>query len=296
MSNKRNRKPNRVRKETILDVVVTTAGRFDMLEKCLSVLYSEAQKTPINVYVVDNASNAEERINNMHLFEYHPENDPASGIVDFKSKRLTQNVGFPGAANEGARMGRSPLIMFLSDDVELQEGVLEKVIRDFDEPTIGIVGIKLLFPPTSTSPQRPAGMVQHVGLALNIRAEPYHPLLGWKPTNPRTISRRESPDVMGWDAWAVTGACFTIRRNLFQKAGGFDSLFGKGTYEDVNLCLQVRQMGSRIYMDTSAVGYHYVGATVEKRQEGFPLAYNQMLFHSRWSQTNLFAWDEFLYY
>lgn len=134
-----------------------------------------------------------------------------------------------------------------------------------------------------------------MGLALNIRAEPHHPLLGWSADHPLT-SRHRGSDVMGWDAWAVTGACFTIRRNLFQKAGGFDLVYGKGTFEDVNLCLQVRQMGSRIYMDTSAIGYHHVGATVEKRKEGFPLQNNLMIFHTKWSQTGLFAWDEWLYY
>lgn len=288
MSKKRNR-DNKPRRQALMDVVVTTAGRFDMLEICLKALYREAEKFPINVYIVDNGSNPEERLENNHLFE------PNEHVIETKSKRLTQNIGFPGATNEGARMGKSPILMFLSDDVELTEGTLEKVYKHFEDATIGIVGIKLLFPTNSTNPARPAGKVQHVGLALNIRAEPYHPLLGWDANHTLTKRHRNS-EVDGWDAWAVTGACFTIRRNLFQKAGGFDLTYGKGTFEDVNLCLQVRQMGSRIYMDTSAIGYHYVGATVEKRQEGFNLGYNKMLFQSRWSQTPFFAWDEFLYY
>lgn len=278
-----------------MDVVVTTAGRFDMLSKCLAAVYREAQTVPISLYVIDIASPSEERIENNHLFEYHAEYDPAAGINEFKSKRLQQNVGFPAGANEGARMGRSPIIMFLSDDVELEEGVLEKVLKNFDDKTIGVVGIKLLFPLNSTSSIRPAGKVQHVGLSLNIRAEPYHPLLGWSADHPNTIKRRNS-DKPGWDAWAVTGACFSVRRALFQKAGGFDLAYGRGTFEDVNLCLQVRQMGSRIYMDTTAIGYHYTGASAEKRQEGFPLGYNKMIFQSRWSQTEFFAWDEWLYY
>lgn len=293
MSRKRKHNPNK--NTALLDVVITTAGRFDMLKKCLAAVYREAQTTPINVYLVDNASNPEERIEHNELFEYHPEDDPNSGIVEFKSKRLQQNIGFPSASNEGARMGRHPILMFLSDDVEIQPGVFEKVLKNFEDSSIGVVGIKLLFPADSNHPQRPAGKVQHVGLSLNIRAEPYHPLLGWSAENPLTKRHRGS-DKDGWDAFAVTGACFTIRRNLFQKAGGFDLAYGKGTFEDVNLCLQVRQMGSRIYMDTTAIAYHYVGATVEKRQEGFALGYNKMIFQTRWSQTQLFAWDEFLYY
>jgi len=51
----------------------------------------------------------------------------------------------------------SPYIMFLNDDVELQPGAIKSVIDTFQDGTIGVVGIKLLFPPTSASPIVPQG-------------------------------------------------------------------------------------------------------------------------------------------
>lgn len=271
-----------------VDIVITTAGRFDVLKTCLDAVYREAQSVPLGVYIVDNASDAEERIQNESLFRYDPGKDPARGVVRFQSKRLSVNAGFPGAANEGARMGSSDLIMFLSDDVELRAGTLEKVIRNFDDSSIGVVGIKLLFPPDSTDRTRPAGKVQHVGLALNIRATPSHPLVGWSPDHPWTCISR--------DAWAVTGACYTIRRGLFNRAGGFDMVYGKGTFEDCDLCLKVRQLGYRIRLDAEATAYHYVGATAIKRKEPFPLQQNLMIFQSRWQSSGLMIYDEWLYY
>lgn len=264
-----------------LDIVVTTAGRFDVLRVCLDTLAEYAKITPFNVLVIDNGSDAEESRQNADLF--FRANNPY-----FKSKRLTQNVGFPAAANEGARMGNAPLIMFLSDDVKLTEGAIEKVVSDFQDPAVGIVGIKLLFPEDSTAPNRPAGRVQHVGLDLNIRGEPIHPLIGWGKNHPKTCISRE--------AWAVTGACLTIRRDLFNKAGGFNQIYGKGTFEDCDLCLTVRGLGGKIYIDTQAVGYHHVGATAEKRQEAFPIQQNLMIFRSRWQATNLLQWGEWTYW
>lgn len=283
------RKQKRVSKPSpAIDVVVTTAGRFDVLETCLNAVYREAQTTPISLTIIDNASPAEERIQNNNLFDYWVDKDP-SGNVTFFTKRLQQNVGFPGSANEGAKVGKSSLIMFLSDDVELHEGTLKKVVDDFQLiENVGIVGIKLMFPPTSVSPIRPAGKVQHIGLSLNINGEVTHPLVGWSPTHDKTrISR---------DAWAVTGACLTIRRDLFTKVGGFDRIFGKGTFEDVDLCLKVRQLGFRIYMDADAQAYHYVGATAEKRNEPFPLQENRMIFQSRWMNTQFAVWDDGSYW
>lgn len=274
--------------KAIIDIVVTTAGRFDMLEKCLDALYREAQETSMNIIIIDNHSPAEERIQNNHLFEYHAEKDPKHNILNFRSKRLQQDIGFPGAANDGAREGKSPLLMFLSDDVVLSEGALDKIIRRMDDPAIGVLGIKLLFPLDSTSPIRPAGKVQHIGVCLDIRGTPAHPLVGWSADNPKCCISRE--------CWAVTGACFTTRRNLWNKIGGFDLAYGKGTYEDMTFCMEARKLGQKIFVDCDILAYHYVGATVEKKQENYPLQMNQMIFASRYAQSGLMNWDAWTYW
>lgn len=273
-------------KQSIIDIIVTTAGRFDCLEKCLNALYREAQLTPLSIYVIDIDSPAAERSQNNHLFVYNPEKDPSRNIVNFQSKRFTQNVGFPTGANEGARMGRSNLVMILNDDVELQDGAIHEITKTFLDDTVGVVGIKLIFP--QGTPHGPAGKVQHVGLSLNIRGEPIHPLIGWSPSHPKTQVSR--------DVWAVTGACMTIRRSLWQQLKGFDLIYGKGTWEDVDLCLRARQAGKRIYLNANALGYHYTGASREKRKEGFPLQQNMQIFRARWGSTGMIIWDEVSYY
>jgi GT2 family glycosyltransferase len=253
-----------------VDVVVTTAGRFDMLRECLASL---DKQIPHNAYIVDIATEPKEW---KDIFEGR------------NVKHIQQNVGFPRGANEGARMGSAPLILFIGDDVTLFEGTLEKMVRRMDDPTLGICGAKLLFPLNSTSPIRPAGKVQHVGLSLNVRGEVIHPLVGWSADHPKTSEPR--------DVFGVTGACFMIRRSLFNKAGGFDPVFGLGTFEDADLCLKVRQMGFRIYMDAHAKAYHYTGANAEKKNIAFPLQANFNIFRQRWGATPLYLWDEFTHW
>jgi GT2 family glycosyltransferase len=270
MSLKQKRQPNQ---KPLIDVVIVTGGRFDMLTKCLDALYREAEKTSLNIFIIDNAAPAEERIENGHLFNHNEM---------LQSKRLTQEVGYSQANNEGARMGNASLIMFLNDDVELSEGALQKVVDTFKDETVGAVGIKLMFPPDSTSPIRPAGKVQHVGMALNIRGDAEHPLVGWSPDNPKTCLSR--------DVIAISGACLTIRRSLFNKVQGFDPVYGLGTWEDVDLCFKVRASGLRNYVNVNATGYHYVGSTAEKKKRPFPLQHNKMVFQSKWASTGLMAW------
>lgn len=271
-----------------IDLVVTTAGRFDLLEGCLDALYREAQTVPMTITIVDIDTRPDERERYKHLFQYQQEKDPAKGVTQYQVVHSSTNCGFPTGANMGARQGRSSAILFIGDDVEMWEGSIAEILQSFNDETVGVVGARLLFPKTSASPNRPAGKVQHVGLALDMRGTPTHPLIGWSPENPKTQLSR--------DAWAVTGACFAIRRDLFNKSNGFDTIYGKGTFEDCDLCLKVRQMGKRIYLNAKAQAYHYVGANVEKRREGFPLQQNLQIFQTRWGQTGLMQWDEFTYY
>lgn len=281
MSKNRNRTN---KKSSVIDVCIVEAGRYDMLGKCLDALYLEAQTTPLSIHILNNGTSTADRNANADLLTYHAEKDPAGGVVDFQVKNSQQNLGFPVGGNTAVRMGRAPLVMFLGDDVELKPGAIAQVVQNFNDSSVGIVGIKLLFPLNSTAPHRPAGKVQHVGLAVNIRGEPIHPLVGWSANNPKcNISR---------DVWAVTGACFTIRRNLFNKLGGFDPVYGLGTHEDLDLCMKVRQSGLRVYFDATAQGYHYVGATAEKMGVAFPLQQNRMAFMSRWQSSGQVFWNE----
>jgi hypothetical protein len=249
-------------------------GRFDMLKDCLESL--DQQEVESNIVIIDIASDPEERIASQEVFEGR------------NAKRIQQNVGFPRAANEGARMGSAPLIIFVSDDVILHDGTLDKMIRTMDDPTIGICGAKLMFPLTSTHANRPAGKIQHVGLALNIRGEIIHPLVGWSADNLRCCVSR--------NVFATTGACYMIRRELFNKAGGFDQAFGLGTYEDADLCLKIRSMGLRVFLNAEAKAYHYVGGSSEKKKIGFPLQQNSMIFKSRWLNTPHMTWDEWVFF
>jgi GT2 family glycosyltransferase len=59
---------------------------------------------------------------------------------------------------------------------------------------------------------------------------------------------------------AVTAACLMIRRRVFEEVGGFDPRF-KVAYNDVDLCLRLRQRGFLIVYTPFAVLYHHESAT-----------------------------------
>lgn len=278
-------KRNRNRKHSIspvarktnadVDVVITTGGRWDFLKECLDALKKQTVK--INVIIFDNGTEQDERNEHQDLFE---------GVT---SKRVHKRVGFPLSNNEAAKLGSAPYILFLNDDCILFENAIEEMLKIYSvTPQVGIVGAKLMFPLTSTSPIRPAGKIQHIGMMVNIRGDVQHALIAWSQDHPKCCVTR--------DVLAVTGACLMIRRDLFRQLNGFDLVYGDGTFEDVDICLRARQNGYRVLVNADAKGYHYAGATSEQKKTPFPIMQNSMIFKNRWVGTPFLAWDEWSYY
>ncbi len=75
------------------------------------------------------------------------------------------------------------------------------------------------------------------------------------------------------------GACLLIDRSLFEECGGFDEGYRNG-YEDVDLCLTVRQRGRKIVCCTSAFIYHYGQISEGRTADDGP---NAARFASRWA-------------
>lgn len=266
---------------TKLDIVICVYGRFDILSKCLEAL-PEATSSAYNLILVDNASPDRAEADNFYK------------SVDSKSVTIVrnkENLGFPAACNIGARRKQSPLILMLNSDVILYPEAIDKLIADFDDPKVGVAGMKLIFPPDDPAGLntniRPAGKIQHIGLETNIRGEFVHVFVGWDADHPKPNKVRET--------YAVTGAALMTRRSLWNRVGGFREEYGRGTWEDVDFCLSVRDAGEyTVIVDPTAVGIHYTGATAEEYQIAYPMDFNRLIFLQKWA--NRVNWTEWLRY
>lgn len=258
---------------TLVDIVICVYGRFDLLSQCLDALPEAAGDLPYNVILVDNNSPERDVADNFYR-------DISDNIRNLSIIRNKENLGFPTACNQGAKRKFSPLIYFLNSDVILQKDAIVNLVKAIDDPKIGVVGTKLLFPDNVLDLKhelRPAGKVQHVGLCTNIRGEFYHVFVGWSPDHPKVMKV--------WEVYAVTGAALLTRRGIFEKVHGFDPIYGMGTYEDVDFCIAVRQLGYNIIVEQSAIGVHYTGATAEHYKMPYPLDQNRLIFMSRWAKN-----------
>ena len=133
--------------------------------------------------------------------------------------------------NLAAAKASAPHLLFLNDDVIVQQpGWDTAFAATLSRAEIGIAGAIL---------QYPTGAIQHAGVVTGMGDAAGH------------CGRFQmSSELWPWlrmtrDVTAVTGAMLGIRSDLFQRLGGFDEAFPVN-YNDVDLCLRVRQAGLRV--------------------------------------------------
>ena len=89
----------------------------------------------------------------------------------------------------------------------------------------------------------------------------------------------------------VTGACCLIRRTLFEEVGGFDEGFQNG-FEDVDLCMKIRDKGHTIVYQPRSVLYHLESQTPGRKTHE---AENAARLLDRW-ESHWWVSDEDLHY
>lgn len=254
-----------------LDIAILTAGRVELFDRCVGAVLTQYQ----NDYKIHVHNNGHPSKEYELVYKKLP---PNSNII-----RSNQMSGFSDGANKVIKSGNAPLVLFITDDVFIHDGAIETLLQRMEDKSIGQCGYKFIFPEGGVEDKtRPAGKVQHIGMASNIRGEMIHPLIGWSPDNPKCGVAKE--------VLAVTGASFIIRRDVFNRVGGFDPIYGRGYYEDMDLSFKVRASGFRVFVETDATATHGVAQTFKDLKEPIPFHQNQMIFKTRWLQS--VPWSE----
>ncbi len=281
------RKPRKRRKsqssntkkpKALVDVIVPFYGEIELAKEAIASVPDACGDIAYNLIIVDNGSP-----NNIgrNLFEHLEQKN-----VDFKKIWLKQNQGYPGGVNAGVHACDAPLIFLLTADVVMDPGSIVAAVQEMDNPEVGLVGCKLRFP--ESSPHGEAGKIQHAGLAMGLNGNVFHIFIGWSADHPKVNVKR--------DMFAMTGAAFMTRRQIFMKIGGMSVAYGAGTFEDVEYCLHIKAAKKKVRYVPEASGTHHVGGSIAfgANPAGFALGQNQSLFESRMSWA--FEWDEWRYW
>lgn len=238
-----------------LSVVVLTYNAKEITDECFArlkkaVKYSERTlQNKLEIIAVDNAS--PEGTARM-IEEKHP------WVKLIKSET---NAGFSIGNNIGLRRTTQPYILIMNPDALIEEDTLVKALKYFrDHPDCDVLGCQLKFGDGRIQPSwgylpNPLNTILWIlGLSL---IPPFKQLVG--PIHPKGKSYFGKEKRAEW----VMGAFIMMKREVYEKTGGFDETIFM-YMEEVELCKRIGDFGFKIWYVPSIKITH-----LDKASSGF---------------------------
>ncbi len=221
-------------------IIVPTRDRAALLARCVDGILHRTDYAPIQLIIIDNDSH---------------ERRTARLLTRIATDPRVRVMPIPGPFNWSAmnnaavREARGEIIVLLNNDIEVINPTwLHEMITLAQQPGIGIVGARLLYPD---------GTLQHAGMTLGPGGIATHLYRGSAHNDPGHGGMlRHTRSVA-----AVTGACMAMRRAVFESVGGLETEHLAVTGNDVDLCLRVLAHGLRVVCTPRAELYHHEAAS-----------------------------------
>ncbi|MGQ9693176.1 MAG: glycosyltransferase [Thermodesulfobacteriota bacterium] len=243
----------------MVSIIVPVWNNLELSHKCLKSILLNTKDGDYEIIFVDNGSTDGTRdyLENLNY-------------KNIKKIFLDQNIGFVGACNSGARLASGKYLLFLNNDTEVQKDWL-KALVDLAEstPDCGAVGSKLIYP--NERLQEAGGIIFSDGNGWNYGR-------GMDPNEPKFNYVREVD--------YCSGAALMVRKDLWDKIGGFDERYAPAYYEDTDICFEIRKNGYKVYYQPKSIVIHHEGKTAGiDLQSGYKKfqTINREKFISKWS-------------
>lgn len=229
----------RVRPYQRVSIIIPTKDRANLLDRCVTSVLDKTTHQDFEVVVVDNQSQEEET----HRVFERLTGDPRVRILGYD-----QPFNFSAINNFAVRATDSEHVVFLNNDTEVINGEWLTAMLEFSQrQDVGAVGGRLYFPDRT---------IQHAGVIIGMGGVAAHAFRDFAETSHGYMGRIKIIQNLS----AVTAACMMMRRGVFDEVGGFDESLAHA-FNDVDLCLKVREKGYLIVYTPYAELFHHESAS-----------------------------------
>ena len=209
----------------LVSIVIPTRNHVELLTRCIQSIREQTDYPRVEIIVVDNGSTETKTLEFLRR------------LKDEKIARVLRDPGqfnFSRLSNRGAAEATGTILAFMNDDIETeQRGWLAEMVSQVTRPEVGAVGARLWYP---------NGTLQHGGVIVGLGGVADVAYRGIPRGHPGYFNR----------AWlqqnysALTAACILVRKSVFEEAGRFDERNLGISFNDVDLCLELRKRGFEI--------------------------------------------------
>jgi len=222
-----------------ISIIILNRDHSNELRNCIDSIRTKSSYGHYEVIVIENSSQEKETF---RLYE-EIEKNLSIKIIEYK-----QPFNFARANNFAVEHTRGDVLLFLNNDIEvISHDWLERMLEHAMRRNVGAVGSKLYYPNDT---------IQHAGIILGIDGFAGHVSKHFSRKFPGDLNRL----TLIQNYSAVTGACLMIRREVFQKVGGFDEGYELAV-SDIDLCLKIVSNHYLIVWTPYAELYHHESKT-----------------------------------
>lgn len=224
----------------LVSLLVPTRDKVELLRQCVEGLLTETDYPNLEVIILDNNSAEKETL------------DYFAALEDRDRVRVLRYDGpfnFSAINNFGARAAKGELIGLINNDIKVIEpGWLTEMVAHALRSEVGAVGAKLYYGDDT---------IQHAGVITGINGVANHIHKHLPREHPGHFARLMLTQNMS----CVTAACLIMRKAVFDEVGGLDETHLAVAFNDVDLCLRVRDAGYRLVWTPFAELYHLESAS-----------------------------------
>jgi GT2 family glycosyltransferase len=226
--------------------IIPTRDHAELLARATAGLLYRTDYPNLEVLIINNDSIDPWAVSLFHMLR-----------KDKRVKVMTVPGPFNYAAlnNAGVREATGEIILLLNNDIDITDSSwLREMVSHAVRPDVGAVGAKLIYED---------GRIQHAGVVLGVGR-----LNGRRGVAGHFGHYAEADEeghfgqyLVTREVSAVTGACLMVRREVYLAAGGLDEEHLPVSYNDVDLCLRIRELGLRNVWTPFAELYHLESAS-----------------------------------
>lgn len=236
-----------------LSVIIVSYNVKYYVEQCLRAVFKAGADIPMEIFVIDNASED-------HTPEYIEELFPATEYPTLHVVSNARNIGFGKANNQAVAKAKGGYILFLNPDTIITENTLHDAIDYADKhPRLGGLGTKMLHSNGAFAYESRRGLptpwTSFCKMSGLCSLFPHSKTFGRYYM--RYLDKEEASQME-----VVSGAFFLARRSAIEETGSFDEAFFMYG-EDIDLSYRLLKKGYENHYIPSSI-IHYKGESTQK--------------------------------
>lgn len=233
--------------EPLVSILIPNKDHRDDLKRCIDSIREKSTWKNLEIIIIENNSEEPETFRYYEELEGGEEPGTGAGAGAGGRIRVIRYEGpfnYSAVNNFGFRESRGEYILLLNNDTEvISPDWIQEMLMFAQRKDVGAVGAKLYYPD---------GTIQHAGIGLGLLHLAGHYFRGFKKEDPGYMGRL----CYAQDMSAVTAACMMVPRAVYEGLGGLDESYSV-VFNDVDLCLRIRESGKLIVWTPFAELTHY---------------------------------------